>query len=212
MSDDGEDLVAFFSDDGEAGGAGGFRAEADFGHAEFDVLDEFDFGIEVEQRGVPAVEFAGLVPAAGGGEFPEDAVFVGEGVDQAGDPAGGAEEGGFEDEVVDAGEHEIAIAEQVDDVGDAADVVGRFFDGDEGGLVGEFGEHVGGEVDGVGDGVVVDHDRQAGSPGDATEVGEGFAAVGFVDHGGEDHEAVDADGFAVACVAGGGGGGEFGDA
>jgi hypothetical protein len=42
-------------------------------------------------------------------------------------------------------------------------------------------------------------------------VGDGFAAVGFVDHGGEDHEAVETELFAVAGEAGGDHGGVFGD-
>jgi len=64
VADDAEHLFSFGAGDGEAGRAGQFRAEADFGHAELDVLDELDFGIEVEERGVPLVEFAGFGPAA----------------------------------------------------------------------------------------------------------------------------------------------------
>jgi hypothetical protein len=48
----------------EGGRASEFRAEADFRHAELDVLDELDLGVEVEERGVPLVELAGLGPAA----------------------------------------------------------------------------------------------------------------------------------------------------
>ena len=41
--------------------------------------------------------------------------------------------------------------------------------------------------------VVVDHDRQAGRPGDGAEVGDRLARVGLVDHRRQDHQAVDAD-------------------
>ena len=118
---------------------------------------------------------------------------MGEGVDEAGDPAFGAEGDALENEVVYAAEEDEAVADGVAKVGEAADVFGGFLDGDDVGLVGEFGEGVRQKIDAVGDRVVVDHDGQAGGIGDGAEVGEGLALIGFVDHAGEDHEAFGAE-------------------
>jgi hypothetical protein len=212
LADNAKDLFAFFAFKGEPRGAGEFGAVSAFGDGEFDVLDELGMGIEVEERGIPAVDIAGLFEIALGCQVPDEAVFGGEGVDEAGDPAVDAEDEAFEDEIVDAGEDEEAIADGVVEVGDAADVFGGFLDGDDGGGIGEFGEHGGGDIDAVADGIVVNHDGEVGGGGDGLVVGDGFARVGFVDHAGEDHETVDAGFFGVGGELAGEGGGVFGDA
>jgi len=191
--------VALGAGERQTRGSRGLAAEAAFLDGELDVLHELDVGVEVEQRHVPAVNFAGLFPLAGGGEVPQVLILGGEGVDESGDPADGAEHDGLEGEVVDAGEDGVAVADSVDEVRDAADVGGGFLDGDEVALVVELGEHFGGDVDAVGDGIVVDEDGQAGGAGDGAEVFDRLARVGLVDHGGKDHDAVGAEAFHVAA-------------
>lgn len=179
----------------------------------FDVLDELESDVKVEQRGVPAIEFASFVPLAGHHEIPQFLVLVGERQTDASDPAFGAEEGALEGEVIDAGEDGEPVAHVVDDIGDASNVAGGFFDGDEVvAFVAEDLEQLGREVDVVGDGIVVDEDRQSGVVGYASVVGQGLVSVGFVDHGGHQHDAIDAHGFALLGVFDGFGGGTFGDA
>jgi hypothetical protein len=47
---------------------------------------------------------------------------------------------------------------------------------------------------------------------DGAEVGHGFTRVGFVDHGGQDHQAVETDALAVAGETAGSARGDLGDA
>ena len=65
-------------------------------------------------------------------------------------------------------------------------------------------KHLRGNVDFVRYGVIVDDDGQSRGARCGAEVGEGLSGVGLVDHRGEDHQAVGAEFFHFAGVAGGG--------
>ena len=158
----------------------------------------------MQQRCEPAVDFAGLVPLAGAGQFPEVLVLGGEGDAAAGHPAVDAEDGRFQREIVHAGEDGVAVADRVVQVGDAAGVAGAFLERDEVLLAGQLREQLGREVVPVAERVVVDHDRQARRLGHGTEVVERFRRVGrLVDHRRHEHEAVEAELLAVTHEAAG---------
>jgi hypothetical protein len=205
-------LVALGAGEGEAGLADPFFAEAGFLAEQFDVLHEVDVGIQLHEGLAPAVEGAAFVPAAGLGEVPELLVLFREGDAAAADPAVDAEDGGLEEEVVDAGEDLVAVADEVAEFGDAAGVGAAFFDGVQVWDVGELDEHFRGDVGVVADGVVVEHPGERGGLGEGAEPVLGFLGIGFVDHGRHDHEARDAEIFAVLHVGDGGPGAHFGDA
>src|SRR5215469_17494363 len=98
MADDGQYLFAFRTLERETRRADRLGTETGFRHREFDVLHEFDFSIEVQERRVPAVEFARFRPAPGDRQVPEPAIFLGKSVDQTRNPAVRAEHDRFEDE------------------------------------------------------------------------------------------------------------------
>lgn len=205
-------MVAFGAGEGEAGLADPFFAEAGFLAEEFDVLHEVDVGIELHEGLAPAVEGAAFVPATGLGEVPELLVFFGEGDAAAAHPAVYAEDGRLEEEVVDAGEDLVAVADEVAEFGDAAGVGTAFFDGVQVWDVGELHEHFRGDIGVIADGVVVEHPGKRGGFCKGSEPVMGFEGIGFVDHGRHDHEAGDAELFAVLHVGDGGPGAHFGDA
>ena len=91
----------------------------------------------------------------------------------------------------------IAIAAEVLQVGDPPDILRRFLDRHQVGLVGQLDKHLGRDVHRIRHRVVVDHDRQAGRPRDGTEVGDRLARVGLVNHRRQDHQAVDTE---LLCV------------
>lgn len=204
-------MVAFGAGEGEAGFADPFFAEAGFLAEEFDVLHEVDVGIELHEGLAPTVKGAAFVPATGLGEVPELLVFFGEGDAAAADPAVDAKDGGLEEEVVDAGEDLVAVADEVAEFGDAAGVGAAFLDGVQVRDVGELHEHFRGDIGVIADGVVVEHPGKRGGLGEGSEPVMGFEGIGFVDHGRHDHEAGDAELFAVLHVLDGSPGAHFGD-
>ncbi len=205
-------MVALGTGEGEAGFADPFFAEAGFLAEEFDVLHEVDVGIQLHEGLAPAVEGAAFVPATGLGEVPELLVLFGEGDAAATDPAVDAEDGGLEEEVVNAGEDLVAVADDVAQFGDAAGVGAAFLDGVQVRDVGESDEHFRGDIGVVTDGVVVEHPGERGGLGEGAKPMLGFEGIGFVDHGRHDHEAGDAEFFAVPHVGDGGLGAHFRDA
>ena len=73
---------------------------------------------EMQQRHEPAIERQRLPVATRADEIVEPHRFLGESVDQAGDPADAAEHHAFQDEIVDAAEQRVAVAGGVDDIGE----------------------------------------------------------------------------------------------
>jgi hypothetical protein len=86
-------------------------------------------GIEMQKRHEPAIDLgAGLFPVAAFGGGNELHRFLREGAGQARDPALGAEHQAFERDVVETGEDIEAIAEFIDEVGEAARIRRAFLD------------------------------------------------------------------------------------
>src|SRR3954468_23188028 len=102
--DDAQDFLPLLAFERQAGGADPLRAEAALLNGQFDVLDEFDRDVEVEQGSVPAVKLARLFPLAAGGELPQILVLAREGEAHARNPTLGAQQHTLEGEVIDAGE------------------------------------------------------------------------------------------------------------
>src|SRR5690606_24487710 len=98
---------------------------------ELDVLDEIGGNVEVKQRPEPSVDGERLVAPALLHELVDGNRLAREGRHEPRHPADRANRKGFERQIVYAGEQVEAVAERIDDVGGAANVVGRFLDGDE---------------------------------------------------------------------------------
>src|SRR5262245_34770659 len=111
MADDAQHVFAFLADEGQARRADPFLAQAGFLLRELDVLDELGMHIELEKRREPAVEGEGFLAPVRLYQFPEVLVLAWEGDAGACDPTVDAKHGGFEDEVVDADEEGIAVAD-----------------------------------------------------------------------------------------------------
>lgn len=207
-----ENLFAFSADERETWGADPFGTQTAFLDGKLDVLNELDMDVEVKEWGEPAVDFASFVPFTGPSEFPEVLVFSGESDAAAGDPAIDAENGTFEDQIIDAGKNGEAIADEIADIGNSAGIAGTFFQGYKVFFLGQFGEHFRGDVVGVADRVIVDHERQAGGFGSRLKVGHGFAGITPIEHGGHKHAAIDAESLDIAQVAASFGGAGFSNA
>src|SRR5260370_24644089 len=107
-----EDLFALGSGEGKSRGTDPFGTEATYLDSEFDVLNELNMDIEMKQRGEPAIDFACLVPFARAGQIPAVLIFSGECDATAGDPTVDAENGAFENEVINTGKDGVAIANE----------------------------------------------------------------------------------------------------
>src|SRR5215471_8815926 len=84
--------LQFLALEGEARSTRHGAAVADDLLAELDHLHELRRRVEVQRRHEPAIDGARPLPLALGGELPEPHGFLGEHVDQARDPARGAQE------------------------------------------------------------------------------------------------------------------------
>ena len=130
----------------------------------------------------------------------------------AGDPAVDPEDGCLEREIVHAGEDRVAVADFIAEIRDAPRVAGGLLERDEIFHAREFRKHRRGHVVRVADRVVINHDRQPGAFPHCAEERERFVAVAFVEHPGQEHEAVGPELLHVARVADGLGGACLGDA
>ena len=108
-----------------------FRAEPGLLHRQLDVLDQLYLRIQMQQRRVPAVQLARFLPFSGHSEVPQFAVLVREGIHQAGDPALRAQQNALENQIVHTGEKDEAVAHDVHQVGDPADVFRGLLDRDD---------------------------------------------------------------------------------
>src|SRR5437773_162714 len=64
LADDGQYLLALRARERQPRRPHHLRAEAGFSHRQLDVLHQLDFGVQVQQRRVPAVQLARLAPAS----------------------------------------------------------------------------------------------------------------------------------------------------
>ncbi len=163
----------------------------------------------MQQRHEPAIDATGFFPVAAVDGGDECDGFLREGAGEAGNPALCAQHHAFERDVVEAGEDVEAIAELIDEVGEAAGVRGAFLDGLDVGDAFELTKHIDTDVDAVGRRVVVEHDRQRGCLGYGLEVGDQFFRLRHIDHGRQQHQAVGAELFGVASIGDGATGVEF---
>ena len=147
----------------------------------------------MQERHVPAVDVAGLLPAARHREIPEQPVLLGKRVDEPRHPANRAEQDALEREVVHATEDHEPVAGEVEEVGDSPRVVARLLYRHDCGLVGELGDVLGLEVHAIRHGVVVDHDRQPARLRHGPEVVEVFVGLRLIDHAGQHHQPVGAE-------------------
>jgi GBP family porin len=157
-----------------------FGSKPDHGFRELDVLHELVRDVERKQRRKPAVDRASLLQPAGFQQSEDRHRFLRERAHESGHPAVRAHQEGLHREVVDATEKRIALADRIDEIGDAAHVAGRLLDRHELLFVGEFGKHLGRHVDAVRQRIVVDHDRQRTCACNHAEVVQGFAAIGKI--------------------------------
>ena len=86
------------------------------------------------------------VPLARRRQVPQRAILVRERVHQARNPALRAEQDALQHQVVHAAEEDVAIAHDVAQVGDAADIFGRFLDGDEVRLIRQLARSISGVI------------------------------------------------------------------
>src|ERR1043166_8523310 len=145
--DDRKSFRALLSLERQARSADRLRAAPRLRHRELDVLDELRMRVHVEERGEPAVQRARLIIASARGEVPKKEALLGEGIDESRDPTLRAEEGAFEDEVVDAREEDITVAQGVRKIGDSSRIVGGFLDRDERLLIGQLRKHFRSQID-----------------------------------------------------------------
>ena len=185
------------SDQRQAGRRHRLGAESAFLLGELDVLDELDMRVQVQERRVPAIDGARLLPAPGHGEVPQQPILGRECVHQSRYPAGGAEHEALEHQIVHPAEQGIAIAADVLQVGDPPDVLRRFLDRHQPGLVAQLDEHLRCDVHGVRHRVVVDHDRQVGRPSDGPIMNDRLSRVGLVDHRRQHHEPLHAEALGI---------------
>ena len=168
--------------------------------------------VQVQERSEPTIECDGLLNTAAAGEVPQQSCLFGKCIDQTRHPAHGSEQNALQHQIVDAVEQQVAIADRVYQVGDAAHVLRRLFDGNEVFLFRQLGEHFGRDIHAVGDRIVVTEDRQTAGAGNRAEMRQRFSRIGLVDHRRQHHQSGDAEPFGIGGEPAGQGRGTLGHA
>ncbi|MNE41195.1 hypothetical protein D3C80_1352540 [compost metagenome] len=137
--------------------------------------------------------------------------LLGEGVGQARDPALGAQDQPLQRHVVQADHDGIAVAQFVEDVGDAPRIRGAFLQGHDVRHVRQPLQVVVVERLPIHQRIVVEHVGQAAGRRHGAEVGLQLRLRRHIDHGRQHHQGVDAEVFGVLGVAFGPGRGQFAD-
>ena len=143
--------------------------------------------VQMQHRRHPLVELQGLGETASLHQIKQCHGFARERGTHAGQQPVATESQRFIGQVVHANEQLVAVAQQVAQVGDAADVVGAFLDGDKPFAVGQLQHVFRPQVYPVGHRIVVDHQRPLRGAGHGAHVGHRLARVGHVDYRRHDH-------------------------
>ncbi|MNL16877.1 hypothetical protein D3C87_1379380 [compost metagenome] len=165
----------------------------------------------MQQRHEPAIDLDRAGQIAVLDRLDQGHGFLGEGVGQARDPTLGAQHQTFERHVVQADHDGIAVAQFVDDVGDASRIRRALLQGHDVRHVRQTLQVGVGQRDPVHGRIVVEHDGQAAGRRHGAEVGLKLLSRGHVDHGRQHHQGVHADGLGVPGVGLGARRGHFAD-
>src|SRR5215468_4687302 len=154
LLDQRDNLGSLLSDQRQSRWAHGFAAHPDDALHELDVLNELSRHVEMQEWREPAIYLSRFLHPAVENESVDRHGIVQNRVNKAGHPAASAHQHRFHRQIIDTTEDDITRPGPADDVGHPANIVGRFLDGHDRGLIGKFLEHLRSHIDAVGDRVV----------------------------------------------------------